>query len=66
ALNLASEGNFAFLTAFQKRFRSFRKAWFSNINPTAFSDSRLEAATIQKFSNNQKKIDPEKEWRLSL
>ncbi len=63
ALNLASEGNFALLTAFQKRFRSFRKAWFSNINPTAFSDSRLEAATIQKFSNNQKKIDPEKEWR---
>lgn len=63
ALNLAGEGNFALIAAFQKRFRSFKKAWFSNVSSATFSASRFEPATIQKFLNNREKINPEKEWQ---
>ena len=63
ALNLASEGNFALITAFQKRFHSFKKAWSANIGPATFPDARFELTTIEKVSAKRKEIDPEKEWQ---
>jgi DNA processing protein len=65
ALTLACESNFSFLSSLKNRYGSFQNAWNANtLNDSNFI--KFEKATIEKFFQKKKEINPESEWKKLL